>query len=58
MNHTTKTFSRQMSFRDAGYATCTEGSQRRPLVKRVMAWTYVFAAIVLVYAVMFQEAPK
>ena len=58
MNHTTKTFSRTMSFRDASYSSWLETPQRRPLVKRVMAWTYVFAAILLVYVVMFQGAPK
>ena len=58
MNHTTKTFSRQMSFRDASYSSWIETPQRKPLVQRVMAWTYLVAAIVLVYAVIFQGAPK
>ena len=59
MNNTTKTFPRTMSFRDANYANWMETTPARmPLVKRVMAWTYVFSAIVLVYVIAFQGAPK
>ena len=56
MNHTTKTFSRTMSFRDADYANCTEGSQRHPAdkwINRVLA----LAVIVVILSVAFSGAP-
>ena len=58
MNHTTERFSRTSSFRDANYSNWCEAPKRTPLVKRVMAWTYVFASILIVYVVIFQGAPK
>ena len=56
MNHTTKTFSRQMSFRDADYANCTEGSQRHPADKWINR-ALALAVIVVILSIAFSGAP-
>ena len=57
MNHTTKTFSRQMSFRDASYANCTEGSDRHPADKWINR-TLALAVLVVILSVAFVGAPS
>ena len=56
MNHTTKTFSRQMSFRDADYANAIDTGSRHPADKWVNR-ALALAVIVVILSVAFSGAP-